>query len=94
VVTRPTASKRGILGPEAIGRVFSLRRTAPAADLAHLIERHWVVQWDLGDRPPHRQEVVSTRASTWSSSRTAPPSTASTAAAMSASSPGTGGPSG
>jgi len=58
VATRPTASTRGILGPEAIGRVFSLRRTPPAGDLAHLIERHWVVQWDLGDGPPHRQEVV------------------------------------
>jgi AraC-like DNA-binding protein len=57
-VTRPTTSTRGILRPEAIGRVFSLQRTAPADDLAHLIERHWVVEWDLGDRPPHRQEVV------------------------------------
>ena len=57
-MSRPTASTRGILGPEAIGRVFSLRRSPPAADLAHLIERHWVVRWDLGDRSPHRQEVV------------------------------------
>jgi AraC-like DNA-binding protein len=55
---RPTASTRGILGPEAVGRVFSLRRSPPAADLAHLVERHWVVRWDLGDRPPYRQEVV------------------------------------
>jgi AraC-like DNA-binding protein len=58
VTTTPTTSTRGILGPEAIGRVFTLRRSAPAADLAHLVERHWVVQWDLGDRPPHRQEVI------------------------------------
>ena len=57
-MSRPTASTRGILGPEAIGRVFTLRRSPPAADLDHLVERHWVVQWDLGDRPPHRQEVV------------------------------------
>jgi AraC-like DNA-binding protein len=57
-MNRATASTRGILGPDAIGRVFSLRRTPPAPDLAHLVERHWVVQWDLGDRPPHRQEVV------------------------------------
>jgi AraC-like DNA-binding protein len=57
-MNRPTASTRGILGPDAIGRVFSLRRSPPAADLAHLVERHWVVRWDLGDRPPHRQEVV------------------------------------
>ena len=55
---RPTTSTRGILGPEAIGRVFTLRRSPPSADLAHLVERHWVVQWDLGDRPAHRQEVV------------------------------------
>src|SRR3954470_2951428 len=57
-MTRPTAATRGILGPDAVGRVFSLRRTPPADDLAHLVERHWVVRWDLGDRPPHRQEVV------------------------------------
>jgi AraC-like DNA-binding protein len=55
---RPTTSTRGILRPEAVGRVFSLERTAPAADLAHLVERHWVVSWDLRDRPPYRQEVV------------------------------------
>jgi AraC-like DNA-binding protein len=58
VRSRPTASTRGILGPDAVGRVFSLRRSPPADDLTHLIERHWVVRWDLGDRPPHRQEVV------------------------------------
>src|SRR4051812_27081868 len=57
-MTRPTASTRGILGRDVIGRVFTLRRTPPADDLAHLVERHWVVRWDLGDRPPHRQEVV------------------------------------
>jgi AraC-like DNA-binding protein len=53
-----TTTTRGILRPEAIGRVFSLERTPPADDLADVIERHWVVRWDLGDRPPHRQEVV------------------------------------
>src|SRR4051794_1028441 len=57
-MSRATASTHGILGPDVVGRVFTLRRSAPAADLAHLIERHWVVRWDLGDRPPHRQEVV------------------------------------
>jgi AraC-like DNA-binding protein len=53
-----TASTRGILRPDAVGHVFSLRRSPPAGDLAHLVERHWVVRWDLGNRPPHRQEVV------------------------------------
>src|SRR3954454_16424221 len=60
-MTRPTASTRGILGPDAIGRVFSLRRTPPAPDLAHLVERHWVVEWDLGDPRPSGQEVVTPR---------------------------------
>src|SRR3954468_9177321 len=50
-MTRPTASTYGILGPDAVGRVFSLRRTPPADDLAHLLERHWVVRWDRGGRP-------------------------------------------
>src|SRR3954468_16550805 len=57
-MTRPTASTYGILRPEAVGRVFSLRRTPPADDLAHLVERHWVVSWDLRDRPPYPQEVA------------------------------------
>src|SRR5918912_3674525 len=55
---RPTASTRGILGPDAVGRVFSLRRRPPAPDLAHVVERHWVVRWDLRGRPPYRQDVV------------------------------------
>ena len=53
-----TTTTRGILRPEAIGRVFSLERTPPADDLAGAIERHWVVTWNLEGRPPHRQEVV------------------------------------
>jgi AraC-like DNA-binding protein len=55
---RPTTSTRGILRPEAVGRVFELRRTPPVDELAHLIERHWVVSWDLRGRPPYRQEVA------------------------------------
>ena len=55
---RATTTTRGILRPEAVGRVFSLRRSPPADDLAHLVERHWVVRWDLRGRPPYRQEVV------------------------------------
>jgi hypothetical protein len=31
---------RGLLNPEALGEVFSLRRRAPPPDLAHLIEIH------------------------------------------------------
>ena len=31
-------------------------RYPPSEDLAHLIDRHWVVEWDL--REPYTQEIV------------------------------------
>jgi AraC-like DNA-binding protein len=49
---------RGILRPAALGRVFSLDRPAPPADLAHAVDRHWIVSWDLRGRDPHRSEVM------------------------------------
>jgi AraC-like DNA-binding protein len=48
--------RRGILDPENAQRHFRLTRHPPATDLAHLIDRHWVVAWDLGE--PFTQEVV------------------------------------
>jgi AraC-like DNA-binding protein len=37
----------GILVPSAVGRHFTLRRHAPSADLAGIIDRFWIVRWDL-----------------------------------------------
>jgi AraC-like DNA-binding protein len=51
-----TTSRRGILDPEAARRHYRLTRYAPAADLAHLVERHWIVEWDL--RAPFTQVLV------------------------------------
>src|ERR1700755_1118389 len=51
-----STSRRGILEPEAARRHFRLARVAPAADLAHLIARHWSVEWDL--ETPFTQEIV------------------------------------
>jgi AraC-like DNA-binding protein len=51
-----STSRRGILEPEAARRHFVLTRVAPAEDLAHLIERHWSVEWDL--EQPFTQEIV------------------------------------
>ena len=48
--------QRGILEPEQARQHFTLTRTQPAEDLAHLIERHWMVEWDL--REPFTQEIV------------------------------------
>jgi AraC-like DNA-binding protein len=49
-------SRRGILDPDAAERHFRLTRYAPSEDLAHLIDRHWVVAWNL--EQPFTQEVV------------------------------------
>jgi AraC-like DNA-binding protein len=49
-------SRRGILNPDAAERHFRLTRYPPSEDLAHLIDRHWVVAWDL--REPYTQEIV------------------------------------
>lgn len=49
---------RGIMRPAAVDRMFTLARPAPPPDLAHLVDRHWVVTWDLRGRPPFRSEVM------------------------------------
>jgi AraC-like DNA-binding protein len=49
----PTASEHGVLGVRE--QDFEISRVPPAADLAALVERHWVVTWDL---PPDRRSSV------------------------------------
>src|SRR6201995_5468027 len=51
-----TTSRRGILRPDAARRHYRLTRYAPAADLAHLVERHLIVEW--GPRAPFTQGLV------------------------------------
>ena len=48
--------RRGILNPEVAAEHFRLTRVPPSADLAHLIDRHWSVEWDLDE--PYTQEIV------------------------------------
>jgi AraC-like DNA-binding protein len=47
---------RGILRPDEARRHFTLTRAEPAADLAHLVERHWMVEWDLTE--PYTAQIV------------------------------------
>ena len=51
-----TTSQRGVLNPEEAARHFRLTRYAPSEDLAHLVDRHWVVAWELEE--PFTQEIV------------------------------------
>lgn len=48
--------RRGILNPDAAERHFRLTRHEPAPELAHLVTRHWIVEWDLDE--PYTQEIV------------------------------------
>jgi AraC-like DNA-binding protein len=49
---------RGILQPEEGAAHFELTRSAPSSDLAGVIDRHWVVRWDLHGRQPFRQAIL------------------------------------
>jgi AraC-like DNA-binding protein len=53
-----TADTRGILDPQRGGSNFTLTRHAPAPEVAHRIERHWIVSWDLRGRSPYTQHVL------------------------------------
>ena len=54
----PTTSLHGIVDPAAARRGFALVRLEPAPDLADLVERHWVVRWDLPPGESFTQTVV------------------------------------
>jgi AraC-like DNA-binding protein len=53
-----STSQRGIMNPALAAEAFSLSRHEPSSDLAPLIERYWIVRWDLRGRPDHVQEVL------------------------------------
>ncbi|MCK9793222.1 helix-turn-helix domain-containing protein [Isoptericola sp. 4D.3] len=54
----PTASTHGLVDPAAARRGFALVRLEPAPDLADLVERHWVVRWDLPRGAEFTQVVI------------------------------------
>lgn len=51
--TRQTATEHGILATGE--RAFDIERVPPSPSLAPLVERHWLVRWDL---PPGRHATV------------------------------------
>jgi AraC-like DNA-binding protein len=52
------AESRGVLDPVAARSRFSLTLHEPAAELAGVVDRHWVVRWDLIGREPYVQDVL------------------------------------
>jgi AraC-like DNA-binding protein len=49
-------STKGILNPQTIGQKFEFTRQLPSPDLRGLIERYWIIRWDL--ETPHEQETI------------------------------------
>ncbi|MAU08468.1 MAG: AraC family transcriptional regulator [Anaerolineaceae bacterium] len=54
-----TRTSRGILKPQLAEQHFRLTRHAPAPDLADVIDRYWVIDWDLRGQPPYEQSTIS-----------------------------------
>ena len=48
----------GLLRPWERGRAFTLESHPPRPGLERLIDRHWIVRWDLRGRAPFRQEIL------------------------------------
>jgi AraC-like DNA-binding protein len=56
--TATLSGTRGILTPGAVDRVFRLDRRAPSAELAHVVDRYWMVEWRLPQGESHVQETL------------------------------------
>jgi hypothetical protein len=52
----PTGN-HGLVRPWEHGRSFHLEGIAPSPQLERVVDRHWIVRWDLRGREPFQQEV-------------------------------------
>lgn len=50
---------RGLLHKQTSFEHFELTRFEPSADLTDWVEHHWMILYDLGDRPPYTQRNLS-----------------------------------
>lgn len=57
MVADVTADARGILAPDVGLARFRLERFTPAPPVRRLVDRYWVVHWDLPDGEHHDQHV-------------------------------------
>jgi AraC-like DNA-binding protein len=53
-----TSDNHGLVRPWERGRTFRLDRVEPTPSLARIIERYWIVRWDLGAEQEFRQEIL------------------------------------
>ena len=53
-----TDMPKGAVGPNAFKQRFRLNRHYPRAELAGVLDHHWIVEWDLRDQPPFVQRTL------------------------------------
>jgi AraC-like DNA-binding protein len=49
---------KGVVAPALAGKMFRLERYLPPPELAPFLDHYWIVEWDLGDRPPFVQRTL------------------------------------
>ena len=49
---------KGVVAPAQARRMFRMERYLPPPALAPFLDHVWVVEWDLGDKPPHVQRTL------------------------------------
>jgi AraC-like DNA-binding protein len=49
---------KGVLAPAQARKMFRMERYLPPPELAAFLDHFWIVEWDLGDRPPHVQRTL------------------------------------
>ena len=55
--TSPTGN-HGLVRPWEHGHSFHLESLPPSPQLERVVDRHWIVRWDLRGREPFQQEVL------------------------------------
>src|SRR5215213_7020874 len=55
--TSPTGN-HGLVRPWEHGHSFHLESLPPSLQLERVVDRHWIVRWDLRGREPFQQEVL------------------------------------
>ena len=49
---------KGVVAPAQARKVFRMERYLPAPELAAFLDHFWIVEWDLGERPPYVQRTL------------------------------------
>lgn len=53
-----TDPPKGVVDPRAFHQRFRLNRYYPCAELAGVLDHHWIVEWDLRGEAPHVQRTL------------------------------------